>query len=153
QHPKENMACDIDFLHKSNTPSELNLPLYIYPIAAGFPSPAEDYIDHPLDLHEYFIKHPASTFYARAIGDSMNKAGIFENSIMAIDKSLEARDGDIVVAAVNNEFTVKRFVARSGKIKLCPESSNPNHKPIHFIKGSTDVTIWGVVVGIFSKTR
>lgn len=150
---KENIASDITFLPKADNPPSLNIPLYVYPIAAGFPSPAEDYIDHPLDLHEHFIKHPASTFYARAIGDSMNKAGIFKDSIMAIDKSLEARDGDIVVAAVNNEFTVKRFNVKTGKITLCPESDNPSHKPIHLIEGDTDIIIWGVVVGVFNKTR
>lgn len=150
---KEDIASDITFLPKKDNPSSVNIPLYVYPIAAGFPSPAEDYIDQPLDLHEYFIKHPASTFYARAIGDSMNKAGIFKDSIMAIDKSLEARDGDIVVEAINNEFTVKRFNVKAGKVALCPESDNPSHKPIGLNKDDTDIVIWGVVVGVFNKTR
>ena len=112
---KEDIASDITFLPKKDNPSSVNIPLYVYPIT-WVPSPAEDYIDQPLDLHEYFIKHPASTFYARAIGDSMNKAGIFKDSIMAIDKSLEARDGDIVVEAINNEFTVKRFNVKAEKL-------------------------------------
>ena len=143
---------DIVFLTKSNTPSCLNLSLYSDAIAAGFPSPAEDYIDRPLDLHDYFIKNPASTFYARAMGDSMNLAGIFKDSIMAIDKSLEARNGNIVVAVIHNEFTVKRFYSRAGIIELRPESDNPNHKPIRFEPENTDIIIWGVVVGVFNKT-
>jgi DNA polymerase V len=143
---------DIRFLPKSNTPSCLSLPLYADTIAAGFPSPAEDYIDHPLDLHDYFIKHPASTFYARAVGDSMNLAGIFKDSILAIDKSLEARNGNLVIAVINNEFTVKRFYSRAGIMELRPESDNPSYKPIRFETDNTDIIMWGVVVGVFNKT-
>lgn len=149
---KKNLSDDIMFLTKNDNFSSMTLPLYVDAIMAGFPSPAEDYIDHPLDLHEYFIKHPASTFYAKAIGDSMNLAGIFKDSIMAIDKSLEAKNGNIVVAVVNNEFTVKRFYSKAGIMELRPESDNPSYKPIRFESENTDIIIWGVVVGVFNKT-
>lgn len=152
ENSHKNASYDIVLLTKNNTPSSLSIPLYTSAICAGFPSPAEDYIDQPLDLHEYFIKNPASTFYARSVGDSMNLAGIFKDSILAIDKSLEARNGNLVIAVINNEFTVKRFYSRAGIMELRPESDNPSYMPIRFDTENRDVTIWGVVVGVFNKT-
>ena len=84
--------------------------LHIYEggVSAGFPSPADDYLDVDLNLHKYLVKHPAATFFIIAKGHSMEKAGISDNDLLVIDKSLEPKNNDIVVAAVNGEFTVKR---------------------------------------------
>jgi DNA polymerase V len=128
-------------------------PLYATPIPAGFPSPADDYVERMLDLNEYFIHSPASTFFLRAIGDSMDLAGILEGSIIQVDRSLTPHHRDIVIAAIDGEFTVKRYVVRGdGLVALSPESSNKDHKPIICYK-DTDVTIFGVVNAIHHKLR
>lgn len=128
-------------------------PLYATPIPAGFPSPADDYVERKLDLNEYFIHSPASTFFLRAIGDSMDLAGILEGSIIQVDRSLSPHHRDIVIAAIDGEFTVKRYMVRGdGLVALSPESSNKDHKPIICYK-DTDVTIFGVVNAIHHKLR
>lgn len=85
------------------------LPLFTTPVAAGFPSPGDDFIDVKLDLNEYMVKHPAATFFVRVSGDSMTGSGIFDGDILVIDRSLEPRDGPIIIAALNGELTVKRI--------------------------------------------
>ena len=90
----------------------LALPLFSSTIAAGFPSPADDYLERDLDLNEYFVKHETATYYLRVSGDSMENAGIRHNDLLVVDKSLEARDGSIVVAVIDGELTVKRLRRR-----------------------------------------
>ena len=137
-------------------PSELSYqptPLYATLIPAGFPSPADDYVERRLDLNEYFIHSPASTFFLRAIGDSMDLAGILEGSIIQVDRSLIPQHRDIVIAAIDGEFTVKRYLVQNdGLTILSPESSNKSNKPIICHK-DTDVTIFGVVNAIHHKLR
>jgi DNA polymerase V len=115
-------------------------------IKAGFPSPAEDYLRNSLDFNRDLIKHPEATFYGRVDGDSMRDAGIDEGDIAVIDRSLEAVDGDIIVAYVNEEFTIKRLDLthkQDGYIELMP--ANKKYKPIRIDEG-TDFEVWGVVV-------
>ena len=83
------------------------LPLYLSRIAAGFPSPADDYLDDGLDLNEHLIKHPAATYFARAEGDSMIELGIFTGDLLIIDRAIQAEDGDVVVVAVDGLLTIK----------------------------------------------
>jgi DNA polymerase V len=118
------------------------LPLYASQVQAGFPSPADDYIERYLDLNSEFIKHPASTFVVRATGDSMREAGIFPGDYLLVDRSLEARDGKIVIAAVNGELTVKRLSKKNGQVQLLP--ANPQFKPID-LSAEEELVIWGVV--------
>lgn len=122
--------------------SETLLPLFSSSVQAGFPSPADDYIERYLDLNSEFIRHPAATFFLRATGDSMKDAGIFAGDLLLVDRSLEPLDGKIVIAAVNGELTVKRLCRKNGKTRLLP--ANTRFKPIE-ITGEEDLVIWGVV--------
>lgn len=124
---------------------ELELQL-AYAIKAGFPSPAEDYQHDTLDFNRDLIKHPEATFYGRVDGDSMTDAGINDGDIAIIDRSVEADDGDVIVAFINNEFTIKYLDLShkaEGYIELRP--ANPKYKPIR-IDDSDDFEVWGVVV-------
>lgn len=123
----------------------LKIPLYSSPVQAGFPSPAEDYVEAGIDLNEFLIRHPAATFMVRAKGDSMTGAGIFPNDLLVVDRSIEPTSGRIVVAAVAGEFTVKRFRRTDSQIMLLPE--NPDYQPIIFAEGS-ELQIFGVVTAI-----
>ena len=115
-------------------------------IKAGFPSPAEDYRHDSLDFNRDLIKHPEATFYGRVDGDSMVEAGINDGDIAIIDRSVEPEDGDVIVAFVNNEFTIKYLDLShkaDGYIELRP--ANANYKPIH-IHDTDNFEVWGVVV-------
>ena len=118
------------------------LPLYSSKVQAGFPSPADDYIERYLDLNAEYIKHPSATFLVTATGDSMIDAGIYSGDVLVVDKSLDAVDGKIVIAAINGELTVKRLSRKNGRVQLMP--ANPKYQPID-ITEEQDVVIWGVV--------
>ena len=126
-------------------PAVILLPLYTSSIAAGFPSPADDHLEAPLDLNEHLIKHPAATFVVKVDGDSMIGAGIYSGDLLVVDRSLEAQSGHIVVAVVNGELTVKRLVIERKRARLVPE--NPAYKPIE-IKDGLELVIWGVVAHV-----
>ncbi len=118
-------------------------PLYSNKIQAGFPSPADDEVPfEPYDLGAKLIPNPAATFFIRVTGESMRDAGIFPDDVLIVDRSLEAQNGDVVVAAINGEFTVKRLYRSARKVELRPE--NPKFRPI-VIADDTDFIIWGVV--------
>ncbi len=121
------------------------LPLYACSVRAGFPSPADDHIEMHLDLNSHLIKHPAATFFVTASGDSMSGAGIASGDMLVVDKSLEATDGNIVIAALNGELTVKRLSRKAGRVQLLP--ANDKYKPIE-ITGEEDLVIWGVVTHV-----
>ncbi len=115
-------------------------------VKAGFPSPAGDYLHESLDFNRDLIKHPEATFYGRVDGDSMEDAGICDGDIAVIDRSLEPQNGNIVVAYINNEFTIKYLDLthkKDGYIELCP--ANKKYKPIR-IDESDNFEVWGVVV-------
>jgi DNA polymerase V len=118
------------------------LPLYGYKVTAGFPSPADDYMEKYVSLDEELIRHKNSTYLLRARGDSMIGAGIHEGDLLVIDKSIAPVTGDIVIATVDGDFTVKRYFKEGSIIKLKPE--NPRHKEIIFHEGQ-ELQIWGVV--------
>ena len=112
-------------------------------VEAGFPSPADDYLEGGLDLNEHLIEHPAATFFLRVSGDSMTGAGIHAGDILIVDRSIAPGDGKIVIAAVDGELTVKRLYRRDGHIRLLSE--NPRYPPIN-INAGQDLHIWGVVI-------
>jgi DNA polymerase V len=118
------------------------IPLYSSSVRAGFPSPADDYIERMLDLNEHLIQHPSSTFFVRALGESMINAGIHTGDILVVDRSLPATHGKIVVAAVDGELTVKRLARQGTKTHLVAE--NPSHPPL-VLSPESDVVLWGVV--------
>lgn len=121
------------------------IPLYSSTVRAGFPSPADDYIECKLDLNTHLIKNAAATFFVRASGDSMKNAGIQSGDMLIVDRSLEATHGKIVIAAVDGELTVKRLSRKQGKVKLLAE--NPDYTPIN-ITHDQDLVIWGVVTHV-----
>jgi DNA polymerase V len=124
---------------------EGHYPLFCTRISAGFPSPADDYIENALDLNEHLIKHPAATFFVRVAGDSMTGAGINSGDILIVDRSVTAVNRSIIVAVLNGEFTVKRLVKRGSALQLFPE--NPAYDPIEITKGS-EFEVWGVVMHV-----
>lgn len=124
------------------------IPIAASVISAGFPSPSEDLVLDRLDLNEFLIDHPVSTFFLRVGGDSMINAGIFDNDILIVDRSLNAKQNQIIIADINGELTVKRFVKLENKIKLQPE--NDKYKPI-IIDDLNDFKIWGVVISVIHK--
>ena len=117
-------------------------PLMAAPAVCGFPSPAEQYVESPLDLNELLVKKAAATFFVRAAGHSMAGAGIRSGDILVVDRSLEVTDGAIVIAAVDNEFTVKYFRKTPSGVSL--EPANAAFKSIHFSEGM-ELRIFGVV--------
>lgn len=120
-------------------------------IRAGFPSPAQDYITESIDLNRTLIQHPASTFYARVVGDSMSGEGIMEGDILVVDRSIEAEHGDLAVCCLNGEFTLKRLcLNRVDKIYLMP--SNPKFRPIE-VTLDDDFMVWGVVIYTIKANR
>ena len=120
----------------------LSVPLVSANVAAGFPSPADDYLDHPLDFNELLIAHPAATFAVRVAGDSMKGAGIFPGDIAVVDRSLTAADGSLILGILDGDFTLKRYRCRSGRTWLEPD--NPAYQPI-LITEHTQFEVWGVV--------
>ncbi|MBD3329400.1 translesion error-prone DNA polymerase V autoproteolytic subunit [Candidatus Dojkabacteria bacterium] len=123
-------------------------PLYSSTVSAGFPSPAEDLIDRKLDLNEFVVQHPNSTFFVKVAGDSMIGAGILDGDILVVDRSLNAKNQDIILAIIEGEFTVKRLAKSSTGVALVPENSN--YKPIK-IDENSDFEVWGVVTSIIRK--
>jgi DNA polymerase V len=121
---------------------EESTPLFIVTVPAGFPSPAEDYAEGPLDLNQHLIRHPAATFFVRVKGDSMTGVGIYSGDLLIVDRAVTPTSGSIVIAVVDGELTIKRFHQSHGQITLLPE--NPAYQPIE-IGHHTAFTIWGVV--------
>ena len=124
------------------------LPLVGPRVDAGFPSPADDYIESSLDIVQYLIDNPAATFLVRIKGLSMINAGIYPDDIAAVDRAREPIHGDIVVAIVDGELTIKRLYRRPDGVALHP--ANPDFAPILFRDGMT-LEIWGVVGGVVRK--
>ena len=129
-------------IKQASIESSSSLPLFVSSIAAGFPSPADDYVDKKLDLNELLIAQPAATFFVRVVGDSMQGAGISTGDLLVVDRSMQAVNGNIVVAIVQGEFTVKRLKKEGDKIFLIAE--NPSYRPIE-INEESGFEVWGVV--------
>jgi len=124
-------------------PSPMTLrPVFLAPVSAGFPSPADDYIEGTLDFNQYLIKHPASTYPVRVTGDSMIGAGIHSGDLLIVDRQLEPKDGSVVIAVIDGELTVKRLAIRQGKPVLMPD--NDKYPPVE-VHEESSFEIWGVV--------
>ena len=126
------------------------LPFYESGVQAGFPSPADDYLDRQLDLHELLVEHPEATFFVRVEGDSMAGAGMGSGDILIVDRSLKASHGKIVVALLNGEFTVKRLLLKGKNLYLAAE--NPRYAPLE-ISEESDFQVWGVVTYVIHRAR
>lgn len=126
----------------------LALPWDEVRISAGFPSPAADYEDQRLDINEYLVRNPVSTFFFSVEGDSMQGAEIFDGDILVVDKSIRPRHGQIVVAFVDGQRLVKRLYRRNGRVALLAE--NPRYPPLEIREGQ-ELVVWGVVIGKFKR--
>lgn len=131
-----------------DAPQQTLAPLYASRPAAGFPAPGDDQVENILDINDLVVKNPASTFFVRVEGDSMIGAGIFSGDVLVVDRSRDAKDGMIVVAAVNGELVVKRLAIEGNTALLVSE--NENYAPITVGDGE-ECFIWGAVVGSVRK--
>ena len=131
----------MDFFN--STTKKLKIPLLSDSVSAGFPSPADDYTEENIDLNEHLISNPFSTFFLRVKGDSMINAGIKDKDLIIVDKSLRARPGDIIIAMIDGEFTIKRLSIKNNELYL--KAENHNYPDFRF-KNHIDVQIWGVVI-------
>lgn len=137
-------------IHNIDVSTSLPLQYADEGIRAGFPSPAQDYMEQAIDLNKELIRHPASTFLGRVVGDSMRDEGIEEGDILVIDKSLELSDDDLAVCFIDGEFTVKRVHLEEDFAWLVP--ANPNYPKIKVTKDN-DFIVWGIVTYTIKKTR
>ncbi len=135
----------LSFLPVTEPPTRLALPLFSGKVAAGFPSPADDYVEKTLDLNELLIQKPAATFFVRVQGESMLGAGIHPNDILVVDRSIDPVPGKIVICALNGELTVKRLERDGEQWKLKAENSAYPDIAIH---EELDMVIWGVVTNV-----
>ena len=138
----------IEYLQADQQARPLHLPIDTVKVSAGFPSPAADYEEQRLDINEYLVSNPVSTFFFPVQGDSMQGAEIFDGEILVVDRSVKPRHGHIVVAFVNGERLVKRLYARNGRVALLAE--NPAY-PLLEISEEMELVIWGVVTGKFKR--
>lgn len=142
----KNMAkVKILFQITDNIQTTKSVPMFTEQVAAGFPSPADDYLEGNLDLNTYLIQHPVATYFVRVTGDSMIGAGIHSGDILIVDRSLEPTNRRVVIAIVNGELTVKRLIRKKDRVILMPE--NDVYKPIE-IKDETNLEVWGVVTSV-----
>jgi len=135
-------------LYSSKNLSSLPLPLFSSAVQAGFPSPADDHTENPLDLNELIIQHPAATFFLKVEGNSMENAQISSGDLLVVDRTLTPQDGQIVVAILDGEFTVKRVKIAGSRLFLCPENSS--FSPIE-VSEENDFQVWGVVTFVIHK--
>lgn len=127
---------------------KLFIPMGAAKVSAGFPSPAADYEDKRLDINEYLVRNPVSTFFFPVQGDSMEGAEIFDGDILVVDRSVKAVHGHIVVAFVDGDRLVKRLHHSGGRVALVAE--NPRY-PMLELTGDMELVIWGVVIGRFKR--
>ena len=126
-----------------STSKKFKIPLLNDSVSAGFPSPADDYTEENIDLNEHLISNPFSTFFLRVKGDSMINAGIKDKDLIIVDKSLIAKPGNIVIAMIDGEFTIKRLSIKNDELYL--KAENHNYPDFRF-KNHIDIQIWGVVI-------
>ena len=126
-----------------STTKKFKIPLLTDSVSAGFPSPADDYTEENIDLNEHLISNPFSTFFLRFKGDSMINAGIKDKDLIIVDKSLTPRPGNIIIAMIDGEFTIKRLSIKNDELYL--KAENHNYPDFNF-KNHIDVQIWGVVI-------
>jgi DNA polymerase V len=142
------MSCIL--LGDSSSFLRLNIPLFLERVSAGFPSPAEDYIEKTLDLNELCIQHPAATFFVRVQGESMIEAGIFPGDVLVVDRSLRAQHGDIIIASLESEMTVKELHLNPPPVYLLPR--NPAYQPILIEEGMV-LEVFGVVTNVVRSLK
>lgn len=129
-------------IYRLNLSSSVLLPLYLSRVCAGFPSPADAYIEQEIDLNRELIRNPLATYIVYAEGDSMTGEGIYSGDALIVDRSLRPKHESIVIACINGDLTVKKLVFEEGKPYLV--AANPNYPPIE-VREDDELIIWGVV--------
>ena len=153
RHPQKNYLCNMETkleIYSADLSTQLNLLYADDGIRAGFPSPAQDYTTEAIDLNKELIRHPATTFYAKAVGDSMKDRGIDDGDLLVIDKSIEPEDGDIVVAYIDGEFTLKTVKTDPQNECVWLVPANRNYPPIKVTEDNSFL-IWGVLTSNIKK--
>ncbi|MCK0163788.1 translesion error-prone DNA polymerase V autoproteolytic subunit [Marinobacter sp. S6332] len=130
--------------------SRLNIPMFLERVSAGFPSPAEDYVEKTIDLNELCIQHPAATFFVRVQGESMVEAGIYPDDVLVVDRSLRAGHGDIIIASLESEMTVKQLHITPPPVRLLPR--NAAFQPI-VVEGDMVMEVFGVVTNVIRSLK
>ncbi|WP_036206880.1 LexA family protein [Novilysobacter arseniciresistens] len=134
--------------HATANPRRIPRPLLNHRATCGFPSPAEDHMGQDLDLGAKLIRNPLATFFVQAEGNSMEGLGIFAGDILVVDRSVEAKDGAIIMCLLDGGYTIKRLVLRGRRAEL--HSGHPDHPPI-ILSQETELQIWGVVLWSITK--
>ena len=139
------METKVEIVYKPDRRTRRRQPIFIATVPAGFPSPAADYEEGKLDLNKHLIRNPAATFFVRVTGDSMLKAGIHSGDLLVVDRSIEPRDKNVVIAVVNGELTVKRIRIRRNKVTLVAENDAYRSQEID---EKMEFEVWGVVTNV-----
>ena len=137
-------------IYSACSASQLEIPVVTAGIAAGFPSPAMDFIDLTIDMNRHLVKHPSATFYGRVKGHSMKDVGIFDGDLLVIDKSLEPKNDKIAVCYLDGEFTIKRIVIEKGACWLVP--ANKDYQALE-VQEHNDFLVWGIVTYVIKSMR
>ena len=137
-----------EFIH-AKIPN-ITLPMYGSTVSCGFTSPAEDHVESQLSLDEYLVPNPNATFFVRASGDSMTGAGIYDGDLLIIDRSIEVKNNHVVLAILDTEFTIKRFIKNNDKVFLKAENPSFDDIPIH---PDQHLMVWGVVVHVIHHLK
>ncbi|XKM12631.1 translesion error-prone DNA polymerase V autoproteolytic subunit [Orbaceae bacterium ac157xtp] len=144
---KTRISLELFELKINSTSNSIKLPLFIESVKAGFPSPAQDFVEKRIDLNELMITHPSATYLLRASGDSMIQGGICDGDLLVVDSTKQAVHGDIVIACIAGEFTVKKLCLKPNVIL---QPMNPSYKPI-VINDENPLELFGVVTYIIHK--
>lgn len=134
---------NISSVWEADRRTRLTRPLFVSRVSCGFPSPAEDWIEGRIDLNRYLVQHPTATFFVRVSGDSMIGAGIQEGAILVVDRAVQAEDGDVIVARINDELCIKRLRIEGGAVWLMPD--NPAYEPLR-ITEEMEFEVWGKAI-------
>ncbi len=139
------METKVEIVYKPNRSTKRRQPIFMATVPAGFPSPAADYEEGKLDLNRHLIKNSTATFFVRVTGDSMVKAGIHDGDLLVVDRSMEPRDKNVVIAVVNGELTVKRIRIRKNRLTL--EAENEAYQSQE-INDGIEFEVWGIVTNV-----
>jgi DNA polymerase V len=142
------MQTKVKIVYKPDRSTKRRQPIFTAKVPAGFPSPAADYEEDKLDLNRHLIRNPAATFFVRVAGDSMVKAGIHDGDLLVVDRSIEPKDKNVIIAVVNGELTVKRIRIRKNKLTLVAENENYQSQEI---KEEMEFEVWGVVTNVIHE--
>ena len=142
------METKAKIIYRPDSSTSRKQPLFEATVPAGFPSPAADYGQERLDLNRHLVKNPAATFFVRVTGDSMVDAGIHHEDLLVVDRSIEPKDKNVVIAVINGELTVKRIRIRKRKITLVPENKEYDSQEI---TKDSEFEVWGVVTSVIHR--